>query len=254
MPYESHPVLNTPPDETPIWRYMSLAKFMALMGSRCLYFSRADKLGDPFEGSALRNSTYEIVTYNESGIEISRVQTPHSALPEGQRKVMAQSRRAAVESTYVSCWYSRPHDSTAMWTIYGSNDEGIAIRSTIRRLKDSLAGSGSLRVGIGQVSYVDFEALNLDWENNALIPFVRKRLSFEHEREVRALFISFAEGDAHSIGVNIPVDLSTLIEEIVIAPQAQSWFADVVKEILSRYELDVTPRYSPLADIPYWGE
>lgn len=35
-----------------LWRYMDLAKFLALLEDRALYFARADKLGDPFEGAA----------------------------------------------------------------------------------------------------------------------------------------------------------------------------------------------------------
>src|SRR5260370_23091489 len=34
-----------------IWRYMDLAKFVGLVDRDTLFFSRADLLGDPFEGS-----------------------------------------------------------------------------------------------------------------------------------------------------------------------------------------------------------
>ena len=34
-----------------LWRYMDFAKFAAMLRERSLYFPRADKLGDPFEGA-----------------------------------------------------------------------------------------------------------------------------------------------------------------------------------------------------------
>jgi hypothetical protein len=40
--------------EVPVWRYMDLAKYLMMLNSKSLYFARANKLGDPFEGSSTR--------------------------------------------------------------------------------------------------------------------------------------------------------------------------------------------------------
>ena len=46
-----HKSFPQPPDPSiSVWRYMDLAKLMWLLQRRALYFSRLDKLGDPFEG------------------------------------------------------------------------------------------------------------------------------------------------------------------------------------------------------------
>src|SRR5687768_14667395 len=37
---------------TKLWRYMDLAKFLHLLEDRTLFFARADRLGDPFEGAS----------------------------------------------------------------------------------------------------------------------------------------------------------------------------------------------------------
>ena len=52
--YEAHPVFDTPPDGARIWRYLDLAKFIWLLKEGALYFPRADKRGDSFEGSIPR--------------------------------------------------------------------------------------------------------------------------------------------------------------------------------------------------------
>jgi hypothetical protein len=50
--YEQHPEFNPPDNENcKIWRYLDIPKFFWLLEKQSLYFSRADLLGDPFEGS-----------------------------------------------------------------------------------------------------------------------------------------------------------------------------------------------------------
>jgi hypothetical protein len=50
--YEAHPIFIQPEnEEIRVWRYMDFTKFVSLIDSRRLYFTRADKFDDPFEGS-----------------------------------------------------------------------------------------------------------------------------------------------------------------------------------------------------------
>lgn len=49
--YEEHPVFNPPSDDAVLWRYMDFTKFVSLLEKSALFFARADKLGDPFEGA-----------------------------------------------------------------------------------------------------------------------------------------------------------------------------------------------------------
>ena len=48
----SHPSLDRdlPPDAV-LWRYMDFPKFVSMLKEGALWFSRADLLGDPLEGS-----------------------------------------------------------------------------------------------------------------------------------------------------------------------------------------------------------
>ena len=50
--YKEHPVFEKPHDlNIKIWRYLDFTKFASLIDKQALFFSRADCLGDPFEGS-----------------------------------------------------------------------------------------------------------------------------------------------------------------------------------------------------------
>ena len=49
--YEESPFCTPPPDDAVLWRYMDFTKFVSVLDKRALFFSAADKFGDPFEGS-----------------------------------------------------------------------------------------------------------------------------------------------------------------------------------------------------------
>ena len=53
-------------------------------------------------------------------------------------------------------------------------------------------------------------------------------------------------------GITVPVDLSRLIERIVIAPKASSWLSGLVSSILHRYGLSTVPVSSELSREPDW--
>lgn len=42
---------SIPSDETVIWRFMDLAKFVSLLKDKALFMTRADKFEDQFEGA-----------------------------------------------------------------------------------------------------------------------------------------------------------------------------------------------------------
>ena len=57
--YAEHPVFHTPDGDAVVWRYMDFTKFVSLLDRRALFFARAHKLGDPFEGTMTRANLEE---------------------------------------------------------------------------------------------------------------------------------------------------------------------------------------------------
>ncbi|KAF5417648.1 MAG: hypothetical protein C5S38_01290 [Candidatus Methanophagaceae archaeon] len=52
--YKEHPAFEKPSDEDiKIWRYIDFTKFVSLLDKKALFFARADRLSDSFEGSYL---------------------------------------------------------------------------------------------------------------------------------------------------------------------------------------------------------
>src|SRR5438445_8674895 len=95
-----HPVFDiAEPNET-IWRYFNFPKFVSLLQNRALYFSRANLLGDPLEGSFTQAREVERQALLEN--------PPESFTREALEEVFHHNIDlvAAVPSyTYVNCWH-----------------------------------------------------------------------------------------------------------------------------------------------------
>jgi hypothetical protein len=215
MPYEpDHPVFDAPADlDAKIWRYMNFTKFVAFLHARSLYFARADRLGDPFEGSFSKANLIpksQIKDLSEETIE----QLPYI-------------NRGFVRHTYVNCWHMSEYESAAMWSLYAQRGEGIAVQTTFRRLTESFRVGKKTSIFVGTVKYLDYETDRLPL-GNAMSAFMHKRKSFEHEREIRALIqrLPTTDGVADFSGPSpegreIKVHVKTLVENVYVAPYAE---------------------------------
>jgi len=136
------------------------------------------------------------------------------------------------------------HESAAMWKLYGRSNEGICIQSTYSKLKRCFVAEE--RVFAGIVKYIDYETEHIRDGLNLFSPFMHKRISFAHEREVRAVILRHpkSEDDANTLdlsvetiehGTLVEVDLDVLVERIYVAPDAPAWFKELVGSVLRKY-------------------
>jgi len=97
--------------------------------------------------------------------------------------------------------------------------------------------------------------------SNGLYPFIHKRKSFEHEKELRALIWTIEHGKntwginnkfKNVDGLNVPVDVSVLIERVFVAPTAPGWVHELVTSIVDRFGLSVPVVRSHLAESPFY--
>lgn len=239
-----------------IWRYMDLAKFVSILDQQALFFARADKLGDAFEGSITKAS-------REASDEFFRAHGATERALNNMRGVVALT----VKTTAISCWHANEHESAAMWRLYLSSGEGIAIRSTFDRLVSSFplwdrktGGSDVRLIKAGIVNYVDYDSAVIP-TGNLFWPFVHKRISFQHEREIRAVmndgegifagrahdYVSFPNG-----GENVPVVLDKLVESVFVAPTATGWFEEIVRSLVGRYGFTFPVSKSRLGENPIY--
>jgi GGDEF domain-containing protein len=237
--------LFMPPEhlDIPVWRYMDFTKFVSMLENSGLFLPMVAKLDDPFEGSYSRgNQTLRPLVY--------RHMPDRFGLTAGE---IVQRLRQFVAA---SCWHSNEQESAAMWKLYAKTHEAVCIQTTFRKLRDAMGSAAR----VGMVRYVDYET---EWipESNPLAPFLYKRKSFAHEREVRALIpppdaeeiLKGANPESKATGKWVRIDIAQTIERVFIAPDAPDWFLDLVKQVAARYERGNVPVVrSALAQTPFY--
>lgn len=246
--FKEHQVFHAPDHpNVKIWLYMDFTKLVSIFEKQSLFFARADKFDDPFEGAWTRA--------NLQAHKNLPFMSEHDGKPSQAWERMVLFFKSQIRHTAINCWHMNEHESAAMWKLYLASNEGIAVQSTYQRLCNSFVDDET--VYVGTVHYLDYDNEYFD-PGNLFEPFVHKRKSFEHERELRALVARSPKGDLLSdedtivAGVNIRVDLRELIERIYIAPGAPSWFAEVVEAVVRLYGHSFSVESSQLGARPMY--
>ena len=252
----NHPAFVQPQDSTQrIWRYMDFAKLSAMLDSKSLYFARIDQLSDAFEGSLSKAEYEHWKTVAAEG-------EANGLIPSDWKgryfDILLMNARRSRKAIYVNCWHANQSESEAMWRLYSPSGYGVAVRSTYRRLVESLPEKVHNGCFVGLVQYTDHHTEQMP-SGNAFYPVLHKRRAFEHEREVRALvwiadpgFAVDKDQATNPAGVSIPVVLDQLIEAIHICPTAPSWFAAAVKGVVRQYGIDIPTVDSDLTRGAYY--
>lgn len=239
---------------TVIWRYMTLDKLIDLLESKALYFTSLLKYArtDPFEGlppQLILKKMYEV--HQASAKQVLDL------IPEKDRAdnfdLFVRNAKTIFKSQVVNCWYANADESEAMWKIYGENHKGIAIRTTVGGLQNALPQDDA-RIKIGAVSYIDYhnpkEGSLRSHVSSGLGPLI-KRLSYEHEREIRAFFLPTGVDVTKPVmdhSQTRPVEISYLIEEIVVSPYAGKTYVNAVKAMARLFGYGEKVRVSTLLD------
>ena len=227
--YETHGNLKTPPDDTPIWRYMDFTKFVSMLDNRALFFTKANELPDPWEGAHTKAYIEMVKKAAEEAGKNS------SSKLESLRWWTEQMRG----ETLVNCWHMNNDESAAMWKMYAKSVDAVAVLSSVGRLKECFSAL-DYPIFIGEVSYRDYDS-DTYTVGNFFLPFVSKRKSFEYERELRAMTSAHLpprmDLEAVGKGLFMPVDLELLLDCVFVAPEVDEWLLELVTSVLRKYEL-----------------
>jgi hypothetical protein len=225
-------MMTNPESTEKVWRYMTFSRFVWLLQNKVLWLSRADLLGDPWElaPSHLQFSMARRVT------GLNAVEPTILAGPAALETTVTTWRNR----TFVSCWTALPDESHALWRIYCGATEGVAVQTTLARLKESTNGHP-----VHRVIYRDPEQRPVDRDNIALTELViEKRPMFEYEREVR-IVIKAPEASLDS-GYPLPWDPELIVEKVYVHPEADESFIATVRATVAQYA-------PSLSDRVYWS-
>ena len=263
----------TPPgDESILWRYMNFEKFVSILATGSLFFTRVDKFDDPFEGfkPPLMKYIYELTINHAEDHEKAGLESAVKTMENWHKYVMC------------NCWHQNKEESMAMWEKYQMRNSGIAIKTTMENLKKSL--SDELDVFIDQIKYsspetyetkyiFDYVSVNLSDEKPIYFPYFYKRKAFEYEHEVRLIIdtrplvddyfnkyvgditietlLQVGFPDICETGIPLTIDVETLIGEtgeIIISPYTEDWVTEAVRSVVRQYGFDFKVNRSTLLD------
>ncbi|UST97732.1 DUF2971 domain-containing protein [Pseudomonas siliginis] len=262
-------ILKSLSEDMILWRYMSLDKFINLLDDKGIYFAplKAYQNSDPFEGYppsvalkamySLSEKTFLAAKNNLAMAEaIPKPWSPTvvEAIKELQEIVGSRKARfkglidSLFKGTLVSCWYYSEHQSEAMWKLYGDQGKGIAVRTTVGKLKQALqqavGNSRQKTIFIGKVRYVDYADASItpaDCNVDGHIIPLLKRISYSHENEVRA----FLSPDIDTANIELfeikpfmaSCDVVDLIDGVYVSPYTSPPFIKAVQAVASAFGL-----------------
>lgn len=218
--YLNNKNITLPEDpDTVVWKYLDLSKFLDLLLSKKLFMSRSDKFEDQYEG------TFSEPTYEE--IKKIAVNNPE----------FLQYYKSHREKVAISSWHINEYESYAMWQIFTQNSEGLAIQSTVSRLKNAFDSETQHQQYIGEVNYIDYKKEYIPFDD-MFFPFLFKRKSFQYEREVRIITDVSESNIKLNEGLKINVDINQLIEKIYIHPKSENWYKNLVIQLVEQLGFD----------------
>ena len=238
-------------DTSTIWRYVNFEKFQNMIENTSLFFCRADKLGEKWEGSLTKKMIEKF------GMEEKKILSSN-----GNTYTLKEWHKLKeLRSHLINCWHVNSDESYEMWKTYASKNDSIsttsiAIQSTINRLKNSFHKTEE-RIWIGEVKYVDHDILepknrflNIG-RPNTLELFFLKRKEFKLEQELRAVINQAFVNHKSEIGINVKCNLNRLIVKIVLSPTSNEALLINVEKIIKRFGFKFKVIKSKLSIDPY---
>ena len=236
---------------------MDLPKFVAMLASKTLWFAKAARLEDGYEGFC-QVSPREMPSNDPLARCITRTtaegETALISLTQALvevSKLSAEYFENAREHLYVNSW-CLADESMAMWEIYGSAGHGIALKSSVGQC--CRAAKFNVRREQYAFDKVTYEvdprlnpAVKFDfgegaipvpglgvWERLLTVAF-HKRKCYEYEREWRAALYQDLRPECP--GCNIEFDLNELISAVYTGPRAEDFLFDVVGTVMEKFGL-----------------
>lgn len=254
-----------PNNDQIIWRYMDLKKFESILKYNSIFFCRADRFSDPYEGSIpKREADYRIIEgkklakYSGNEFNLKKELQSIKNLGEFHKKLKKQYT--------VNCWHINNSENDSMWQLYLKSNEGIAIKSTVKKLIDSFKNT-SETIYCSRVRYLDYEKdiwyHQIDYPNksyNLFIPIVHKRIEFQQENELRLIHDIKINSDLdvfwtqqkYNNGLNIKIDPSILIDSIYTSPTSDNYQNKKVDSLVRKYGYKFNIKKSTLSNHPYY--
>ncbi len=266
-------------DDTKIVRYMKLETLLLMLKQKWVFIPSHSTLGksDPLETGILFNLPSRWTFFEnwaqKIGPPLERFQIARarknreswaslsggSYAVEGYRGIRANFREYVYELALhrcIWCWNKFQNYSNALWLLYGNR--GVAVTSTIGKVKAALIETGAIRGIVAPIVYIDHEAANcpdvLTKQENLFRPYLLKSIAFDYESEIRFILATQREILQDKGGVLISINAASFIEECRLSPHIQPEEKTVVERIISAFRDGTLPSTTPCPFEEDWRE
>lgn len=227
-------------DDAVLWRYMDLSKFLSLLTSESIWLAHSDTFKDKKEGvfhSAIREELDKIYA--------DFYERDENLLDAGIKNA-SNFQCYLIDNTYISCWHINSEENAVMWELYGQSENSIAIKTTVKKLENSLdleeVMEVALEVALDKVEYIEHDSAAS--HKNYRQAFFIKRPHFEFEHEARLYLFARDKKDRGGapLGYSLNLNINTLIDEVYVHPDSEEWFYSAVQDLVTKYDLNVCVR------------
>ncbi len=248
-------------DDTILWRYMSLVKFLDILATQKLNLCRLDGFEDKLEGS------------NDKLLSQIHARTKNNIFGASYIDTVRRNYEIAKIKSYALCMHANNYESAAMWKLYGNHGETIAIKTTVGKLKSSfVVDSQKLHFGavVYEITEQEIKAIHDSYAQNTqsipispLDPLFLKRASFKHENEYRVIYSDVSNSftsmpplesvdnlkKSQRLIHKVDCDVNELIGEILIYPEAPTWVVNAINETIKKFGYNFCAKKSTLYDL-----
>jgi len=226
-----------------LWHYMNFDKFKNFIETKSIFFPKAAVFDDCLECAVSIKS-------NENWLNILRTNAPQyfnesemSGLSEKEKKENVDKKiqgeidnnKNFREEVLISCWHANDYESEAMWQLYkGENHQTVAVSINMCNLRNALPKP----IHIGEVKYVTYEKVY-----PTKVRAFRKLISYEHEKEIRAVIFPEHINDKTIIDITLgKTDKGLFIKpnekhlqiRIYISPWCDDGFREEVIDLIDK--------------------
>src|SRR6266851_4428011 len=188
-----------------IWRYFTFPKFVSMMATKALWFSKLSILADTLEGMTPELTRPQMKSQHRDMEEWF----PDEERKQQVRRFVEVNEENGRELIVANCWFIGEQESQKMWDDYVRNDEGVAVRSTAECLANSLCLSHECW-WMGTMNWVAPGCLNPDG-------------SPQTEKQKSGLVYS-----PDRRGILVRTRLAVLMKEVRTAPGTSEWHHNLI--------------------------
>jgi len=154
----------------------------------------------------------------------------------------------------ISCWHASETESVAMWHLYTTGYDGVAISTAVGKLMNSLSSKGidDFRFNVGHVKYIDHKADVITEtppeRQTSLQCLFHKSLEYAHEQEVRIVVVMPQGKPYPRSELDFQLESLSFIEQITVSPRFPTWALPALQSAISTFGIKVSLGTSALRD------